>query len=100
MGQLGAGSVGRTMAGLAEGSEGSQSRSSITAMLMGGSSGSRLGNPAGIIKPGGAMLVVLVGVVWPHSPSKSQHMIDCEEQGLNSSCFSLWVTMAGGLLEA
>ena len=75
-----------------------QSRGSITTMLPGSSPGSTLDNPAGVIKPGRVVLVVLVGVVWVWGSGKSYLLTGCKEQGINSSHLSLGVTKAGSLL--
>ena len=55
--------MGCTNARLVESLVGSQSCSSMVAMLLGGSLGGTLGYMAGVIKPGKAVLAVLVGVV-------------------------------------
>ena len=67
-------------------------------MLPGSSLGSMLGNLAGIIKPGGVVIVVLVGVVWVLGSGESHLLTGCKEQGINNSHLSLGVTMASGLL--
>ena len=69
-------------------------------MLLGSSPGSMLSNPAGVIKPGRMVLVVLVGVVWVWGSGESHLLTGCKEQGINSSRLSLGVTKAGGLLQA
>ena len=74
VGQLGVGSIGCTVAGLAKSSVGSQTWGIIVAMLPASSPGSVLGYPAGIIKPVRAVLTVLVGVVGLWGPSKA-HLI-------------------------
>ena len=43
-------------------------------MLSGGSPGSRLGDPASLIKPGRMVLPILVGVVGTWGPSKAYLM--------------------------
>ena len=57
------GSVDCTVAGLVESLGGCQRHGYIVAMLLGGSPSGALGYLAGVIKQGGAVLVVLVGVV-------------------------------------
>ena len=79
---------------------GCQSRGSIMARLPGGSPGSALGSKAGVIKPGGVVLVVLVGVVHAWGLSESHLLTGCEEEDIKSTCLSLGVAMASGLLEA
>ena len=68
-------------------------------MCPGSSPGSTLSNPAGVIKPGRMVLVVLVGVVSAQGSGKSHLLTGCKEQGINSSHLSLGVTKAGGFLQ-
>ena len=56
-------------------------------MLPGSSPGCTLGNPAGVIKPGGAVLMVLVGVVQAWGSGESHLLTSLKEQGIHSSCF-------------
>ena len=92
------GNTGSMAANLTEGLVSCQSRGSIMTMGPGSSPGSMLSNPAGVIKPGRTVLVVLVGVVWARGSGESHLLTGCKEQGINSSCLSLRVTKAGGLL--
>ena len=57
------------------------------AMLLGGSIGHALGNPAGIIEPDGAVLAILVGAVGAWGPGDAHLLTGLKEQGINSSCF-------------
>ena len=68
-------------------------------MHPGSSPGSTLSNPAGVIKPGRMVLVVLVGVVLARGLGESHLLTGCKEQGINSSRLSLGVTKAGGFLQ-
>ena len=88
------------MIDLAEGLVGWQSRGCIMAMLQGSGPGSTLGSQAGVIKPGGVLLAVLLGVLWAMGPSKSHTLTGYKEQSINRSCLILGVTMASCLLEA
>ena len=90
--------MGSTVASLVEGLASCQSRGSITTMLPGSSPGSMLGNLAGVIKPGRAVLVVLIRVVYMWGSGNSHLLMGCKEQGINSSRLSLGVTKPGGLL--
>ena len=63
--------MGCTVAGLAESVVGFQSHRGMAAILPGGSLGGMLGYLAGVIKPGGALLAVLVGVVQALGPGES-----------------------------
>ena len=58
-----------------------------------------LGNPAGV-KPGKAVLVVLVGVVQAWGLGESHLLTGLKEQGIHSSRFQLEVTMANSPLQA
>ena len=88
------------MAGQAESSVGTHGYSSMAAMLPGSSPGCMLGNPAGVIKPGGVVLMVLVGVVQAWGLGESHLLTSLKEQGIHSSYFQLGVTTANGLLQA
>ena len=68
-------------------------------MRPGSSPGSTLSNPAGVIKPGRTVLVVLVGIVLVRGSGESHLLTGCKEQGINSSRLSLGVTKAGGFLQ-
>ena len=70
-----------------ESSVGCQGYSSMAAMLPASSPGSTLGHPAGIIKPGRAVLAVLVGVVQAGSAGQSHLLTSLKEQSIHSSCF-------------
>ena len=72
----------------------------MAAMLPGSSPGGTLGNPAGVIKPGRAVLMVLVRVVQAWGSGEAHLLTSLKEQGIYSSCFLLGVTTANGLLQA
>ena len=74
--------------------------SRIAAMLVGSSPGSTLGNPAGVIKPGRAVLIVLVRVVQAWGSGEAHLLTSLKEQGIHSSRFLLGVTVANGLSQA
>ena len=69
-------------------------------MLPGSSPGGTLGNPAGVIKPGRVVLMVLVRVVQVWGLGEAHLPTSLKEQGIYSSCFLLGVTTANGLLQA
>ena len=75
------------VAGQAESSSGCQGYGSMTAMLPGSSPGGTLGYAAGVIKPGRAVLAVLVGVVQAGSAGQSHLLTSLKEQSIHSSCF-------------
>ena len=64
-----------------------QGYSSMAAMLSGSCPGGMLGYPAGVIKPGGAVLAVLVGVVQVGGVGESHLLASLKEQSIHSSCF-------------
>ena len=74
-------------AGQVESSVGCQGYSSMAAMLPGSSPGGMLGYAAGVIKPGGAVLAVLVGVVQVGGVGESHLLTNLKEQSINSSHF-------------
>ena len=59
----------------------------MTAMLLGSSPGGTLGYAAGVIKPGRAVLAVLVGVVQAGGAGESHLLTSLKEQSIDSSCF-------------
>ena len=59
----------------------------MAAMLPASSPDSTLGYPAGVIKPGGAVLAILVGVVQAGSTGESHLLTSLKEQSIHSSCF-------------
>ena len=82
-----------------ESSMGIHGCSRMAAMLPSSSPGSTLGNPAGVIKPGRAVLTVLFRVVQAWGLGKAQLLTSLKEQGIHSSHFLLGVTTANGLLQ-
>ena len=72
----------------------------MAAMLLGSSLGGMLGNLAGVIEPGRAVLTVLVRVVQAWGSGEAHLLTSLKEQGIHSSCFLLGVTAANGLLQA
>ena len=74
-------------AGQVESSSGCQGYGSMTAMLPGSSPGGTLGYAAGVIKPGRAVLAVLVGVVQVGGAGESHLLTSLKEQSIDSSCF-------------
>ena len=87
MGKLSTGCASSSTAGQTESSAGCQGDSSMAAMLPAGSPGGTLGYAAGVIKPGGAVLAVLVGVVQVGSAGESHLLTGLKEQSIHSSCF-------------
>ena len=85
------------MADLVESLVGFHSHSSIASMLLGGSLGGVLGYPVGVIKPGGVVLAVLVGVVGAQGLAEAHLLIGCKKQDINRSRLKLGLTVAGGL---
>ena len=71
----------------------------MAAMLPGSSPGGTLGNPAGVIKLGRAVLMVLVRVVQAWGSGEAHLLTSLKEQGIYSSCFLLGVTTANSLLQ-
>ena len=59
----------------------------MAAMLPASSPDGTLGYPAGVIKPGGAVLAILVGVVQAGSTGESHLLTSLKEQSIHSSCF-------------
>ena len=86
-GKLSTGCASSSAAGQTESSAGCQGYSSMAAMLPAGSPGGTLGYAAGVIKPGGAALAVLVGVVQAGSAGESHLLAGLKEQSIYSSCF-------------
>ena len=72
----------------------------MAAMLLGSSPGGMLGNPAGVIKPGRVVLMVLVRVVQVWGSGEAHLLTSLKEQGIHSSCFLMGATAANGLLQA
>ena len=56
-------------------------------MLLDSSPGSMLGSQASVIKSGGAVLMVLVGIVQAWGSAESHLLTGLKEQGFYSSCF-------------
>ena len=69
-------------------------------MLLGSNPGSTLSYPAGVIKPDGAVLGVLVGVVQAWGLGESHLSTGLKEQDIHISHFRLGFTTANGLLHA
>ena len=84
------GNTGSTVASLVEGSASCQSRGSIMTMLPGSSPGSTLSNPAGVIKPGRTVLVVLVGVVWAWGSGQVPPPDRLQGAGISTAAASAW----------
>ena len=78
---------------------GCQGYSSMAVMLSASSLGGTLGYPAGVIKPGGVVLAVLVGVVQVGSAGEFHLLTSLKEQSIHSSCFQLGIAAAGGLMQ-
>ena len=85
--KLSTGCASSSAAGQTESLAGCQGYSSMAAMLLACSPGSTLGYPAGVIKPGRAVLAVLVGVVQVGSAGESHLLTSLKEQSIHSSCF-------------
>ena len=75
------------VAGQAESLAGCQGYGSMVAMLPDSSPGSTLGYVAGAIKPGRAVLAVLVGVVQAGGAGESHLLTSLKEQSIDSSRF-------------
>ena len=71
----------------------------MVAMLLGSSPDSMLGNQAGVIEPGGAVLTVLVRVVQAWGLGEAHLLTILKEQGIHSSHFLLGVNATNGLLQ-
>ena len=72
--------MGSTVVGLVESSVGCQCHGSMAVIILGGSPGGVPSYQVGIIKAGGVVLAVLVGVVHAWGLCKSHLLTGCEEQ--------------------
>ena len=103
-GKLGKGFMSCFVVGQMKKLVGCQGYSNMVAMLPGGFPGGfpggMLGYPAGVIKPSGAVLVVLVGVVQEGGSDESHLLISLKDQSIHSSCFQMGVNTAGSLIQA
>ena len=86
VGKLGKDRVSCSVAGQEESSAGCQGYSSMAAILLGGSPGGVLDYSAGVIKSGGAVLVVL-GVVQIGVSGESHLLTSLKEHSIYSSRF-------------